>query len=403
MVKKFVFDLSAPQQQAPDGGGDWIGSGGIKTVMAANDSLHAALNACKNQITRHHHERNWDRYKRFTNEYELVFTSSAEFPGVASHKPISRSFFKLWELLHDHGAEMFAGAPTAVRAMFLAEGPGGFMESFAKFRSERGFGDGDELHGITLLSKSRGVPCWKLPGSGRRYVIHRGADGTGDLYNVRNIDHMIEEVGERSCHFVTADGGFDFSGDFNNQEEASMRLVLCEAYCALRLQAPGGCFMLKVYDLHAAATMRILYALRSAYARVRIVKPLTSRPANSEKYVLCTGFAGATTQVEAAMRSAVIATTVCRQTNACVCASLKAAQVMPSAFVGDVVRFNTYYVSRQISYIGRTLSLIEDDGGNQRVARAARMRLQLCKAVRWCHKYGIRASIEALRKYAGAM
>ena len=46
------------------------------------------------------------------------------------------------------------------------------------------------------------------------------------------------------CDFITADGGFDYSVDFNKQEEISVNLIFCEILYALILQKQDGCFIL---------------------------------------------------------------------------------------------------------------------------------------------------------------
>ena len=42
----------------------------------------------------------------------------------------------------------------------------------------------------------------------------------------RYIYTFINRVGYHSCEIVTADGGFDFSNDFNQQEEVFLQLFL---------------------------------------------------------------------------------------------------------------------------------------------------------------------------------
>ena len=42
---------------------------------------------------------------------------------------------------------------------------------------------------------------------------------------------------------VTADGGFDFSTNFNKQEQSSLRIIFCEIVTALSVQKKGGAFM----------------------------------------------------------------------------------------------------------------------------------------------------------------
>lgn len=405
MVHKFVFRL-ANASDGRDHDRRMTDEREYSELVAKNAWLHSTLNKCKNQITQYYSNRKWEQCKKYTNEYELVFTTCPEFPGIASYTPISRSFFKLWEMLFDYATELGSDRRTPMRAMFLAEGPGGFMESFAKFRSDHVPDVVDELHGITLLSRYRNVPTWKTQALARipRHTIriHRGEDGTGDLYRVANIDHLVDSVGASSCHFVTADGGFDFSGDFNNQEQSSTRLITAEVYAALRLQASGGCFVLKIFDVHANATMRLLAALCGCYRDVRIVKPLTSRPANSEKYVMCTDYSGADSKSARAVLSAL--RTACEEGGAPSAVDARLIEVdvlITRDLLRDVVEYNCHYITRQICYISRTILLImQDQARTCKQQRADRVRLQLQKSLRWCHKYKIPLNPASLRKYS---
>ena len=391
MVKKYAYRL--PTADGNEGSGPTTSS-----CAARNDDIHALLNTCKDQITRHYPSRHWDEYKRMSNEYELVYTapgsgagSCGSVHGLASRQPVSRSFFKLWEILHDFAPSMALPSDDSVTAAFLAEGPGGFVESFAAFRSARRAGDTepDDLHCITLISHSRAVPVWKLQAirrasSAARLHVHHGADGTGDLYRLANIDAFVGSVGDGACRLVTADGGFDFSGDFNGQERTSARLLMCEAYAALRLQRPGGALVLKLFDVRYDATVSLLHALRSSYADVHLVKPLTSRPANSEKYAVCTGFRGASEALMRRMRDAVAS------------ANPDGLPLAPSWFSGSIVHYNACYVARQISYIAGTIAMM----GLAQDAQRRLLRAQLGKSIRWCHKYGIPISMRVLSKYS---
>jgi len=56
------------------------------------------------------------------------------------------------------------------------------------------------------------------------------------------------------------------------------------------MQARGGTFILKMFDVCLAASVDILYMLSGLYQEVHVVKPHTSRYANSERYIVCLGF-----------------------------------------------------------------------------------------------------------------
>ena len=58
------------------------------------------------------------------------------------------------------------------------------------------------------------------------------------------------------------------------------------------MQKKEGHFILKIFDIFSKTTLDILYLLSSVYKQVYIVKPNTSRLANSEKYIVCKNFKG---------------------------------------------------------------------------------------------------------------
>ena len=56
------------------------------------------------------------------------------------------------------------------------------------------------------------------------------------------------------------------------------------------MQKMGGHFVLKIFDIFEDCTIDILYLLNTFYEKVIIMKPYTSRYANSEKYIICKYF-----------------------------------------------------------------------------------------------------------------
>jgi hypothetical protein len=91
-------------------------------------------------------------------------------------------------------------------------------------------------------------------------------------------------------NIITADGGFDFSINFNIQEEISTKLIFVEILYAITLQSYKGHFVLKMFDCLTDISYKIIYFLTYFYENVNITKPCTSRYANSEKYIICKYF-----------------------------------------------------------------------------------------------------------------
>jgi hypothetical protein len=388
-------------------------SDALRGLYDMNDTLYVRLNEYKNEIAHYAHTRKWDRYKKVTNDYELVSSSSQEFPSVSAYTPISRSFYKLWEILVEFHGSIFPSDKKPMRAMFLAEGPGGFVEAFATYR-RRFFSHmyhRDALHGMTLQSSEKYVPYWSNAECEKyRMRIHRGEDNTGNLYNLRNIAHMVSCVGKMSCDFVTADGGFDFSGNYNTQEETSTELIACETLSALQLIRNNGVFVLKIYDIRTPVTFRLIHMLRCMFRAAYFVKPVTSRPANSEKYVVCVGFHATGLHSPSCtffpsfrndIESKTLSFEWASKCDPSVNKSLFPFGTMSAVFLREIVLYNAYYVTRQSAYIHKTISIIRttDECNRPLVTDFQLLKEQLDKCIRWCQKHSIPLSMQAMRLY----
>jgi 23S rRNA U2552 (ribose-2'-O)-methylase RlmE/FtsJ len=254
-----------------------------------NNKLYNKLLIYKNKIDQLPISNLWDKAKKLGNDYELIYLPNKKnkYDSIASEQPLSRSYFKLWEIIHDFN---LLNDSYNYNILCLAEGPGGFIEAINNYRKKQN--KVDTITGITLKSINKDIPGWKKSNkfliANKNVKITYGSDNTGNLYNINNIIYLKNKF--NNSDFITADGGFDFSNDFNNQEELSYRIIFCEIVTALSTQKEGGTFICKIFDSHSIITIKFLYLLYSFYEEVYITKPYTSRPANSEKYIVCKKF-----------------------------------------------------------------------------------------------------------------
>lgn len=236
----------------------------------------------------------WDFYKKITNPYEYIHTPPFfNLPySVSKYVAISRSFYKLIEIINYFNLHKNYNKKT-INSFHLAEGPGGFIEAMIYLRKNNEYSLHDRYHGMTLRSNNKNVPKWrKLTEKfkfNKKIVIEYGDSNNGDLMDVNNFRYCVEKY-KNSMDFMTGDGGFDFSVDYEKQELASSKLVFSQVMYALMLQKYNGNFVLKIFDIFYKSTVEIIYLLSSFYKSVDICKPKTSRFANSEKYIVCSGF-----------------------------------------------------------------------------------------------------------------
>ena len=256
-------------------------------IILYNKDLHKELRIQKEKID--DTEDNWDKMKKLANPYELVHSSNLKEKkekSISYYNPLSRSFFKLTEIITKYN--LFGNLSDKQIYMFgIAEGPGGFLESFYVYRKKNFKNIKDNIHGITLYPENKYIPSWNKINDRFKNIntIY------GDIYKKETINNICSDF-KNKCYLVTADGGFDYSVDFNNQELNSSKIILAEIILCFKIQKKGGIFVIKFFDFFNSITIKLLYLIYMHYENVEIFKPLTSRPANSEKYIIAKGFKG---------------------------------------------------------------------------------------------------------------
>ncbi len=365
-----------------------------KKLRKYNRDLNDTLNIEKNKIDSYYNNNLWDKLKKFSNQYEFIYTTSYvnDYKNIANINPISRSFFKLWEILYDFKFIIPHNIKN-LKTAHIAEGPGGFIECIYKYLVKNKINISTEIHGITLLSGDRNIPKWKIR---KNFIdkfnikLNNKDDTSGDLYKIDNINTFIKNVSLTSdntncCDFVTADGGFDFSENYNTQENDFIIFLICEIYIIFNILKDNGNAVIKLYDIYSRNSMKILYILTLFFDEVFIIKPFSSRPANSEKYVLCKSFKMSNENLDRYKE---------RFKNIIVTQNLNLLDdSIPYKFIKLISEYNKFYTERQILYIRNTLSLIEKINNNEifdtKLFLKELYNTNKKYAVNWCKNYSI--------------
>jgi 23S rRNA U2552 (ribose-2'-O)-methylase RlmE/FtsJ len=263
-----------------------------------------ALQQAKSSIDMFYEEGKWDDYKKITNPYEYIFLSwnRRSSRSVATRQPLSRSYFKLLEMWKYIGMdkllqELYIRDEGFITA-HAAEGPGGFIEACDVCSQKEGW-TYKNAFAITLRSEAKNVPGWKKAAqflqNHPQIIIHDGADHSGNILLEINQDVFVTDLltlYPKGVHLYTADGGFDFSHDYNAQEDIIFPLLLAEVIIGLRVLCKGGVFIIKCFDTMEQPTLDLLWLIRCSFAEWSIIKPCTSRAGNAERYIIGKGFLG---------------------------------------------------------------------------------------------------------------
>ena len=192
--------------------------------------------------------------------------ANAEFPGA---------FLCAFEhLLEARYPEAKASTRWVASSLYPQRGNGALKDTMGMFRTRR--------------------RQWLMDGPGDRAPCASSSDpeAFGDLTvlaDVVEIARRARRDGEVDVYI--SDGGLGVQ-DFNRQESENAKLHFGQALCGLLALRKGGTMVLKMYTFFEPGTRSLIAYLASAFESARIIKPLTSRAANSEIYLHLAGFAG---------------------------------------------------------------------------------------------------------------
>ncbi|KAL7507297.1 hypothetical protein ACHAXN_004487 [Cyclotella atomus] len=137
------------------------------------------------------------------------------------------------------------------------------------------------------------------------YTVCSGSDETGSIYNWDNLLHLEHVIASTLnnanlgdghsrglVHLVVADGGFDAQRDSSLQEEVAHRIIVSQTAAALHLLRPGGNFVLKMFGFQMDRTKRMMACVHERFREMVLIKPIVSRPASAERYLVCLDFIG---------------------------------------------------------------------------------------------------------------
>jgi cap1 methyltransferase len=192
----------------------------------------------------------------------------------------------------------------------------------------------------------------------------------------------------KKANIVTADGGFDYSSNFNGQEINSCQIIYSECIISLNILKKGGCFICKVFDLFSITMIQILYIINSCFEEVNIYKPETSRPANSEKYLVCMYYKDNLSDISKKNLLNILEKwnnkiSDLEDNNTIIFDNIR----INNLFIQKMDEYNNKYMNNQLFYLNNTLKLIENKIDKEKYYNI--LQNQVKNAIEWCNKYCI--------------
>jgi hypothetical protein len=123
----------------------------------------------------------------------------------------------------------------------------------------------------------------------------------GDLRSVQTINAIDEFFKDKKVDLYTSDAGIDVSSNYNNQELMNAKLHFGQMLSGLLSLKTGGTLLVKHYTLFEPQTINLILKTIDLFDGFYAIKPTTSRPVNSEVYLIGIGFKGISDETKAFM------------------------------------------------------------------------------------------------------
>lgn len=293
----------------------------VKYIVNATEMVHPN-GQYLNQLTRIISSRS-DKVKSTKTKNRKIFTENGKPIATLIYRDsnvINRAYYKMREFISFFGEELFPR--KSLKIACIAESPGGFIQALFDQRVYDPTGTPVET-GIydRIAGASIGInnqPPWKelverikqeynyvylqsledmesgiYAEEKTNVYLQGGSDddnGQGNILDPDNRQLFYQAFQDEKADIITGDGGIERNKKETTEEMDTHRLLLAEVIMALNCQKQGGSFILKIYDMATEFTMNMIQVLCYCYDEVGLFKPLMSRAASSEKYLVCKRF-----------------------------------------------------------------------------------------------------------------
>lgn len=297
----------------------------------------------------------WSTIKKIINEYEYIYTSPNPNKNIADIYPYSRSYFKIKEILNT-----FNIIKDSDNIFCIAEAPGGFIQCLLEYNVK--------IDATSLLSDDKSIPYWNKKLMDKNINFNYGIKNNGDICDINNLISLIKDK-KNYYDLITADGGFDYSVDYNSQEKDSLKLIKGEIFLALNTQKIGGSFICKIFDIFLKETIHLIYILSLLYDSIHFHKPAVSRISNSEKYIICIGYKGYNKELINLLFHDLVN-----------CVEYKCSK----DFLDNIRKYNEYYLKNQINKIREGVELFDKSLKKYPTEK------QIDTTIKWCKENNIK-------------
>jgi hypothetical protein len=233
-----------------------------------------------------------DYYSKVTNVLDQFSDYRKRLKRELGTKYITNAFLKCWEMIQEFDLIPY-NKPDNYTVFCNAEFPGAFIFAIHQYintytynKKYKWFGNslwpGDDKKGNILGDEfnlyKKYPDNWLMSGGSK--------ERDGNVLNSNMIDYISKKL-HNTVDLYTSDIGIGLDiSNFNLQEEVEANLNLGQVLAALLTLKKGGHMICKMFLFFTPFNISLLSLLNELFDEFYISKPITSRPANSEIYII---------------------------------------------------------------------------------------------------------------------
>ena len=270
--------------------------------MEVMNRLRNQLNLAKSKLDKYYNGRDKRNWLYVSGYFDLYKSMRNKISQTYNAQLVSNAWLKYYEIYSYWN--MFADGNTT--AFFNAELPGAALCAYNHYvntmldarsdaHSDTPSSATHKWYASSLVDFNDGTTTAFEDTYG---LVRRNPDnwlmsGTnnGDATSVSNLRDFQSRIGS-TVNFYSHDAGMDVSGDFNAQESTNAKLHLGCAIAGFLTMAPGATFVAKQYTCMETLTWNLIIIYATLFDKFYMFKPVTSRPYNSEIYLIGFGYKG---------------------------------------------------------------------------------------------------------------
>lgn len=253
------------------------------------------LKACKSQIDAPYAE-NRRQFDTYTIQMEPSSQIKSEINRIAGPQLVTNAWLKLIELIIEFRlTDRRTGSGQPFRLFDNASAPGAFIMAMNYWTSTMEQMDFDWT-ASSLISTTDNTALGDSYGLARLYPHKFATYGTkydGNTFDTSYLRYIEDSKYAGAFDLYTSDLGMFVPEDrYNCQEAYNARGNLGQVLMGLLVLRPGGAFVTKQFANMSSFTLSIMASLSSVFDELYVAKPITSKPDNSETYLIGKGYRG---------------------------------------------------------------------------------------------------------------